>query len=128
MFNDDKAAQAASTYCSNLHDSKVVLNSENSPPAQGFAANVAENGGYVSLGVLFDVGSCDPGTSVDDQKVDFGAMSLDECFQYLYTPIQEMCAKDSTWQDYNKDFSIEGGTWAGKCAIWSVSGLPGSPP
>ena len=128
MFNDDKAAQAANTYCSNLHDDKVVLDSKSSPPTQGFVANAAEKGGYVALAVLFDVGSCDPGTSTDNQKVDFGAMSPNECVQYLYTTIKSTCAKDNSWPDYNKAFSIEGGTWASKCALWSVSGLPGSPP
>jgi hypothetical protein len=106
----------------------VVLSSTNPPPKDGFAANAAENGGYVALSVLFDVDSCDPGTSADDQKVDFGAMSPDDCFQYLYTTIKDFCAKDPSWQDYNKEFSVKGGTWAGKCALWSVSGLPGSPP
>lgn len=128
MFNDDKAAQGTSTYCSELHDNKVVLDSKSSPPSPGYVADAAENVGYVAFPVDFDVDSCDSGTSAADQRVDVGAMSSDECVEYLYTAVAGVCAKDSSWKDYNADFSVEGGTWAGKCAIWSVSGLPGSPP
>lgn len=89
-------------------------------------AGGAEKGGKISLSILFDVDSCDPGTSTADQKVDFAAMGQDKFYQSLYEPMATGCAQDSTWGDYDANYTLEGGARAVNCAIWSMSGLAAS--
>ena len=126
MFNDTKAAQGAADYCSQLISAGVVLSSSTSSPAAGHVDNAAENGGFIALTVLFDAAYCDPGTSSEDQKLDFKAFGQDQCEQYLYQELAQFCAKDSTWGDYNPDYSLEGGVYGANCALWSMEGLPSS--
>lgn len=69
----------------------------------------AEKGGKISLSILFDVNSCDPGTSTAHQKVDFATMGEDKCYQSLYEPMAIVCSQDSTWGDYDVNYTLEGG-------------------
>ncbi|KAI9690172.1 MAG: Ankyrin-2 [Bathelium mastoideum] len=109
LFNATQAAKGAADYCANLVSSGVVLSATSSSPAAGSLPNAAEKGGFVSFAVVFDVYSCDPGTTNDDQKLDFKKMGQDQCYHYLYTSIATSCAKDDTWADYNPEYSVEGG-------------------
>lgn len=144
MFNATRTVHAVSQYCLDLITSNVVLSASDTAPPSVFIPGAAENGGYVALNVLFDVDSCDPGTSSDNQKLDFGTWTVDSCFPYLYTNLAETCkfkesqtqrilthmtpgAKDSTWSDYDPQRNLEGGIYGASCALWSISGLPTSP-
>lgn len=90
-INDKKASDAASTYCDNLISAGTVLDSSSTAPAPGIQDDAAENGGSLSLAVLFDAAACDPGTADADQKVDFKALGRDTCYQNLYTSISQYC-------------------------------------
>lgn len=125
-FNDSQASQAAANYCTNLIAAEVILNSGNTAPASGHVANAAENGGQIALSILFDVDSCDPGTSTPNQQVVFATMGQQTCEQNLYGVLAQVCAQDNTWGDYNPQYTLEGGVYAGSCALWSMSGLPAS--
>ena len=91
MFNATQASQGAGQYCANLVSNKIVLDASNTSPAPGNVPNGAENGGSISFTVLFDVDSCDPGTSSDDQKLDFGALGEQQCYTLLYTQLAMEC-------------------------------------
>lgn len=123
-FNASKAAQAVARYCADLISSKTIINAQHTAPSVGkTVSGGAEKGGEITLNILFDVNSCDPGTSTADQKVDFAAMGQDTCYENLYTALAQICAQDSTWRDYDANYTLEGGAWARNCAIWSMSGL-----
>ena len=101
-----------------------MLDAQSSPPKPGSVPGGAEDGGQIALTVLFYANSCDPGTAAEDQKVDFAVMGQDACYQNLYSTLAEFCSQDPTWTDYDPDYSLEGGVWAGSCAMWSMEGLP----
>ena len=121
-IDKDKANSAASQYCSNLISDGVVLDANSSPPNPGTVDGGAEDGGLLSMAVLFDVTYCDQGTSQDDQKVDFGSMSQEDCWNNFFTTLTQYCSEDSTWQDYKPPYTFFGGTYGYKCGMWSVSG------
>lgn len=96
-INDKKASDAASTYCDNLISAGTVLDSSSTAPAPGTQDDAAENGGSLSLAVLFDAAACDPGTADADQKIDFAALGRDTCYQNLYTSISQYCESPITF-------------------------------
>lgn len=123
-FNASQAALDVTKYCADLISSDTIINAQHTAPPVGHSVSGgAEKGGEITLNVLFDVNSCDPGTSKADQKVDFAAIGQDTCYENLYTALAQICAQDSTWGDYDADYTLEGGSWARNCAIWSMSGL-----
>lgn len=123
-FNASQAAQGVADYCATLISSNTIINAQHTAPVDGTVRGGAEKGGTIKLNILFDVNSCDPGTSTADQKFDFAAMGQDTCYQNLYTALANACAQDPTWKDYDADYTLDGGAWAGQCAIWSMSGSP----
>lgn len=90
-INNTQAEQASAEYCANLISAKIILDGNDSPPKPGSIPNAAENGGSLALSVLFDVDSCAPGTSVQNQKLDFTQMSQEQCEQDLFTAISTEC-------------------------------------
>lgn len=73
----------------------------------------------MTLAIQFDLSACptDKSTSV----LDFVALGLDACYEDMYTQLSNVCAQDSTWSDWNPDYSLEGGVYAADCALWSIS-------
>ena len=91
MFNATQASNSAATSCSDLISNKVVLSASDSPPKPGYVADAGQGGGYVAITVLFDVDSCNPGTSSADQRLDFSTWSQEQCYQYIYASIAAEC-------------------------------------
>ena len=90
-INMTQAEQASAEYCGNLISAKWILDSKSASPKPGSVPNAAEKGGSLVLSVLFDVDSCAPGTSVQNQKLDFTQMSQEQCVQDLFTAISTEC-------------------------------------
>lgn len=90
-FNSDKAKEGAAEYCKNLVSDKVVLDAESTTVKPGTVSDAAEEGGSISLAVLFDVSSCDPDTAPADQRVDFGSMSEEDCYMNVYENLAAAC-------------------------------------
>ena len=90
-FNSDKAKEGAAEYCKNLVSGKVVLDAENTTVKPGTMPDTAEEGGFISLAVLFDVNSCDANTAPADQKIDFGSMGEEDCYTNLYENLAAAC-------------------------------------
>lgn len=118
-LNDSKAQAAAADYCSQLISKSVVLSAKNSDYAPYTEPGVAENGASMSLTVLFDVEACP--TDKSKTTLDFKALGQTECYQNMYTAIAEVCAQDSTWKEYNKDFTLEGGVFENDCGLWALT-------
>jgi hypothetical protein len=38
-------------------------------------------------------------------------------------PMTTVCEQDSTWADYNKDYTMMGGVFMDSCALWVVQGV-----
>ena len=91
MFNETQAAHGAAAYCAELISAGVVLSATTTAPKAWVIQNAAENGGYISLTVLFDVDSCDPGTLSSNQKLDLKHLGQDQCYQYLFEAIARPC-------------------------------------
>ncbi|KAL6714324.1 hypothetical protein ACLMJK_007747 [Lecanora helva] len=121
-INDDKAKQAASDYCNNLKSGGVVLSATSDSPKPGTVAGAAEKGGMLSLTVQFDVAGCPTDKSMS--TIDFTKMSSDECVQNLYQTVSTDCSQDSTWGDYDPDYTLEGGVFLSDCGLWSMVGEP----
>lgn len=117
-LNDAKAQAAAANYCSQLIKSGVVLSATNSDYAPYTEPGAAENNAAMSLTVMYDVEACPQDKSI--ATVDFKKMGQAECYANMYTAISEVCAQDSTWAEYNKDFTLEGGVFENDCALWSM--------
>ena len=123
-FSAVQAAVMVETYCEELFFGNIVLSAHSPVPKVGTQPVGAEKGGQIAVDVLFDVDSCEPGTPPGDQKFDFAAHGPDVCFQNLYTVIATSCAQDSTWADFNPDYTLEGGAWGRSCVLWSMEGIP----
>lgn len=91
MFNATQAAQGAAVYCAQLISDRVVLSSSTPPPSSGKIQTGAEKGGIIAFTVLWDIDSCDLGTSSADQKLDFNALGQDQCYQNLYVTLAQEC-------------------------------------
>ncbi|KAL9024262.1 MAG: hypothetical protein Q9196_006642 [Gyalolechia fulgens] len=123
-INDDKAKQAASDYCNNLKSGGVVLSATSDNPKPGTVVGAAEKGGMLSLTVQFDVAGCPTDKSMS--TIDFTKMSSDECVQNLYLAVSTDCSQDSTWGDYDPNYTLEGGVFLNDCGLWSMVGEPSS--
>ena len=86
-----KQSRLRQSNCANLISAKTILDDNDAPPEPDSIANAAEKEGSLSLSVLFDVDSCAPGTSVEDQKLDFTQMSQEQCEQDMFTAISAEC-------------------------------------
>lgn len=117
-INDTQAAKAASTYCAQLISDGIVLSASGASVNAYTVKGVAENNAAMSLDVLFDISSCP--TNKVNSTVDFKSLGLDECFANFYTTLADVCEQDHTWEDYNPDFTMEGGVFANDCGLWSI--------
>jgi hypothetical protein len=117
-LNDAKAQAAAADYCSQLISNSVVLSATNSDYTPYTEPGAAENNAAMSLTVMYDVEACPEDMSMT--TVDFKAMGPDECYANMYTAIAEVCAQDSTWVEYNANFTLEGGIFENDCALWAI--------
>jgi hypothetical protein len=66
---------------------------------------------YYHSSIMTFNGSCPRGTSTHNQVVDFHNMGQDECLIYLREPTPVACQQDSTWLDYDAEYSLLGGAW-----------------
>lgn len=122
-INEDEAKKGVSEYCNNLIEGKVKLDKSYTSPKPGIISGGAENNGDIAISVAFWDVACDKGKS----SIDFGSMSLQECYDNFYTTIDQFCAQDSTWgKEFNPDAQLEGGLWGNQCGMWSLAGQPGS--
>jgi hypothetical protein len=121
-FNIDKAKEAASAFCASLISRGVVLDAQHTTISPYIVSGAAENNGSLALTVLFDVDSCPTDKSM--QSVDFAKLGQTECENDLFVAISEVCAQDSTWGDFNPDYTVEGGVFANDCGLWSMGGQP----
>ena len=121
-LNATQAEKAASAYCSTLISGNIVLDGKDSNPEPYTVAGVAENSTDMVLTVMYDISACP--TDKSNSTIDFASLGLNECFADLYTTVSEYCSQDSTWGNYNKDYTLEGGVYEGDCGLWSLSGEP----
>ncbi|PSN68270.1 subtilisin-like protein [Corynespora cassiicola Philippines] len=119
LMNKDAAKAAANKYCADLINGGIVLDASNTV-LNPLSYDGAVNGGKITALILFDKESCPP---KKEQKLDFKAMGLETCVTNLYATLAQFCGMDSNFQDYNKDFTLEGGSMGIDCAIWTMFGL-----
>ena len=119
-LNATVAQEAANQYCQNLVDQKVVLSDSTANPAPGVQKGTAENGGQMSLTVMYYKNSCPEDHS--SSTLDFSAMGVETCFQNLYTALEAHCSQDSTWQAYDPQWTFQGGVFGGSCGLFSIAG------
>ena len=123
-------------------------------PEPSTVVGAAENGGMLSLTVQFDVAGCPDDKSMS--TIDFTKMNSDECVQNLYLAVSTDClssvlplfpfpnpkkspigssihclsyflgSQDSTWGDYDPNYTIEGGEFLNDCGLWRMVGEPSS--
>ena len=122
-LNLTAAQNAASQYCQNLVDTNVVLINDTGDPKPGTEAGAAEGGADMALTVMYDVSSCPQDKS--NSTLDFGTLGVDACFSYLFTALSEVCAEDSTWANYNPQWTLEGGIYATSCRLFAINGVSG---
>jgi hypothetical protein len=67
----------------------------------------------MAIAVLFDVSACPADKS--RTNLDFKALGQQTCVADLFKAISEVCGEDSTWINYNPQFTIEGGVFASDC-------------
>lgn len=116
-INETQAINAANTYCNDLVNQKTVLSATSTTVNPLTVKGVAENGASMTYTILYDVNYCPSDKSVT--TVDFGAMGESTCFTNLYTALAT-CAQDSTWTNYNPQYTLEGGVYGYNCALWSL--------
>lgn len=143
-INAKKAQQAAADYCTSLASNGVVLSADSDSPKPGIVAGAAEKNRQLALTVEFDVDGCPADKS--SSTVDFTKMSADECLQSFFTAISEACmcpppspyehslkrkltiiflgAQDSTWSNYDPNFTLEGGVFLNDCGLFGMTGEP----
>lgn len=119
-IDKDKASKAAADWCAARISDGLVLDATSASPKADTIAGAAENNGDLALVVLFDVTACPADKS--KTKLDFKALGQEACEMDLFGAISEVCEEDSTWTNYNKDFTLEGGTFASDCGLWSLMG------
>ena len=119
-LNTKTAQDAAQAYCQSLVDKKIVLADGAANPAPDILKGKAENGGQMSLTVMYFKDSCPQDKS--RSELDFAALGVDVCFQNLFTALQTGCEQDSTWDNYDPDWTFEGGVFGGDCGLFSISG------
>lgn len=119
-LNATVAQKAASQYCQQLVDEKIVLSDGKPNPPPAIAKGKAEDGHQMSLTVMYFENSCPEDHSAS--TLDFAAIGAETCFQYLYTAIERDCSQDYTWQNYDPNWTFEGGVFGGGCGLFSISG------
>ena len=119
-INKDKASQAAADWCAARMSDGLVLDATSSVPKTDIIDGAAENNGDLAIAVLFDVTACPKDAS--KTKLDFKALGQQACEMDLFGAISEICEEDSTWTNYNKDYTLEGGIFASDCGLWSLTG------
>ncbi|CAF9923837.1 MAG: Suppressor of the cold-sensitive snRNP bioproteinsis mutant brr1-1 [Heterodermia speciosa] len=119
-LNATVAQAAASQYCQKLVDEKVVLSDGTSDPAPAVAKGKAEDGHQMSLTVMYFQNSCPEDHSAS--TLDFAAIGAETCFQYLYTALEGGCSQDNTWQNYDPEWTFEGGVFGAGCGLFAISG------
>lgn len=120
----DKANQAAADYCAKLKQDGITLSEGSSSPAPYLVTGAAEGGGDLALTVLFYKESCplDGSTST----LDFSSLDTAECQMNFYGMIDTMCLQDTSWgTEFNADYTLEGGTFANDCGLFSMYGQAG---
>ena len=141
--NASQAEQAAADYCSALAQAKIVLNDNSSPPKPYHVAKAAEKGGQLVFSVLYDKSSCP--TDKSSSTLDFTKLSVKDCQDDFNGIVAQYCkstalfntisktfadggqgAQDSSWGDYNPDYTLEGGSYLSDCGLFSLAGLPAS--
>ncbi|KAF4622765.1 hypothetical protein G7Y89_g14260 [Cudoniella acicularis] len=118
-MNTTIAAKAASDYCNVLISGKIVLTASDTTIKPYMQTGVAENKGSMTLTVMFDVDACPSDGSMT--TLDFAKLGLNECFQDMYTAFSLSCVQDSTWTNYNPDFTLEGGAFESDCGLWLIT-------
>ena len=117
-INIKQAENGASKYCVALAQSGVVLSADNTSPKPFVVPGAAENNNDIALLVLFDVSACP--TDKSSSTVDFSKLSVQQCQADLFSAVSEACVQDSTWKDYNPQYTLEGGAFGADCAMWSM--------
>ncbi len=121
-INIKQAEDGASKYCAALAQGGVVLSADHTFPKPFVVPGVAENNHDLALQVLFDVSACP--TDKSSSTVDFSKLSIQLCQADLFSALSEVCAQDSTWKDYNPQYTLEGGLFGADCALWSMRAQP----
>lgn len=119
-LNATVAQEAASQYCQNLIDAKIVLSESGTNPKPGTEIGKAENGADMVLTVMFDKTTCPVDQSASE--LDFAAIGLDACYDLLCMPVEEVCSQDSTWPTYDAEWSLEGGVYGDSCGLFALYG------
>lgn len=117
-LNATVALEAASRYCQNLVDDKVILAKDGGSPKAGVEPGAAEGGADMALAVVFREEACPEDHSISE--VDFGKLGPEGCFDLLYTQLEQACSQDSTWADYDPEWTFQGGVWAGQCGMFGI--------
>lgn len=118
--NSKQAAQAAAKYCANLVENAVILSANTHSLPSFIVHGAAENNSDIALSVLFDVSACPEDKSLS--TLDFSKLGQQGCQMDLFTAISVMCAQDSSWSDYNPQYTLEGGVFASDCGLWAITG------
>ncbi|KAF4632520.1 hypothetical protein G7Y89_g5607 [Cudoniella acicularis] len=120
-LNASIATDAANQYCTELVSNKTVLRSGNSGPEPYIVHQAGENGTDLILSVLYDEAACP--TDHSNTTLDFSTFTSAACnFNFIY-PFTLECVQDSTWGDYNANYTLMGGVFMDSCALWVVQGV-----
>ena len=122
-LNATLAQAAVSDYCNNLVNDNVVLSDSSGTVKPGEVVGQAENDSTMVLTVMYDVSSCPHDKS--NSTLDLSTMGLDACYEFLFTVFDQECAQDSTWHDYNPNWTIEGGVFSTGCGLFALLGQLG---
>lgn len=117
-INATQASDAVSSYCNRLMSDNIVLSAHSDPVNPYAVIGVAENNSDMTLSILFDIDGCPTNESVS--MIDFQSLGLQACWTNFFYFFSIMCAQDSTWTDYNPQFTIEGGVFLNDCGVWSL--------
>ena len=123
-LNATVALEAVSRYCQNLVDSKVILSKDGGSSKAGVETGAAEGGAGMAIAVLFRQEACPDDHSISE--LGFGKLGLEGCFDLLYTPLEQVCPQDFTWEDYNPEWTFQGGVWADQCGMFGIFGQDSS--
>jgi hypothetical protein len=119
-LNEAELRTQAAGYCKGLVDSKWLLK-DGANPKPAVITNKAENGASMVLSIMYYKGSCP--TDKSKSEMDFGALGIDKCVEYLAATLSQVCILDKSWgAAWNKDFEIMGGVWATDCAMFTALG------
>lgn len=115
-----QASEAATKYCARLVDQGVVLSRSQGASPASVVAGAAEKGNDLALSVVFDVSACPADKSIS--TLDFSKLGQQDCEKDLFGAISQFCQQDSTWGDYDPDYTLEGGVFAIDCGLWGMVG------